>query len=54
MDHFDIYKDGHNFKLIYFVFDHSIKHSKAHGHVGNESYKHALIATYQGLWRFFN
>ena len=36
MYYFDIYKDGHNFKLIYFVSDYSIKHSKAHGHVGSE------------------
>lgn len=44
MYYFDIYKDGHNFKLIYFVFDYSMKHFKTHGHVGNETYKRALMS----------
>lgn len=48
MYYFDIYKDGHNFKLFYFVSDYSIKHSKAHGHVGNERYKHALMSNISG------
>lgn len=36
MYYFDIYKDGHNFYLIYFVFNYYVKHSETHGHVGNE------------------
>lgn len=44
MYYFDIYKDEHNFKLVYFMFDYSIVHSKAHGQVGNIKYKHALMS----------
>lgn len=36
MYYFDIYKDEHNFNLVYFVFDYSKSHSEAHGHVGNK------------------
>lgn len=50
MSYFDIYKDGHNFKLICFVSDCSIKHSKARGHVGNERYKHALMSNVSRRW----
>lgn len=44
MYYFDIYKDEHNFKLVYFVFDYSKLHSKAHGHVGNKRYEHELMS----------
>ena len=36
MYYFDIYKDEHNFNLVYFVLDYSKSHSEAHGHVGNK------------------